>query len=234
LTPPAKDVPAFQAWGMVREARRAGTSYAGVEGPFQAWGLVQQAQRADTTSAGVEGPGPDSVLEFIGPKGRYTNFAYLQSAVENHKMSTHQQLLYHIVFSTKNRQRLLIDGFREDVFAYMAGTAKELNGFAIKVGGFYDHVHLLVRIPAKVAVADFTGQLKANTSKHINDTSGRIRKFGWQDGYGAFTVSLSTKDRVVAYIENQMEHHRTQTFEEEYLSFLAKHEVEYNPRYVFD
>ena len=149
-------------------------------------------------------------------------------------MSTHQQLLYHIVFSTKNRQRWLTDGFREKVFAYMAGTAKELNGFAIKVGGFYDHAHLLVRIPAKVAVSEFVGQIKACTSKHINETSRLIHKFGWQDGYGAFTVSLSVKDAVVAYIENQMEHHTKQTFEDEYLAMLAKHEVEYDINYVFD
>jgi REP element-mobilizing transposase RayT len=149
-------------------------------------------------------------------------------------MSTHQQLLYHIVFSTKSRQRWLTDGFRESVFEYMAGTTKTLNGFAIKVGGYYDHAHLLVRIPAKIAVSDFVGQLKANTSKHINDTSGLLRKFGWQDGFGAFTVSLSAKDAVHAYIEKQMEHHTKQTFEEEYLAMLAKHQVEYNPRYVFD
>ena len=149
-------------------------------------------------------------------------------------MSTHQQLLYHIVFSTKNRQRWLTDGFRENVFAYMAGAAKDLNGFAIKVGGFYDHAHLLVRIPAKIAVSEFVGQIKANTSKHINDTSGLICKFGWQDGYGAFTVSVSAKDAVVAYIEKQMEHHKKQNFEEEYLALLAKHEVEYDVKYVFD
>jgi REP element-mobilizing transposase RayT len=149
-------------------------------------------------------------------------------------MSTHQQLLYHIIFSTKNRQRWLTDGFRENVFAYMAGTAKELNGFALKVGGFYDHAHLLVRIPAKIAVADFVGKLKANTSKHINETSGLIRKFGWQDGYGAFSVSVSAKDAVIAYIEKQMEHHKAQSFEDEYLALLAKHEVEYDKKYVFE
>jgi REP element-mobilizing transposase RayT len=149
-------------------------------------------------------------------------------------VSTHQQLLYHIVFSTKNRQRSLTDGFRENTFAYMAGTAKELHGFAIKVGGFYDHVHMLVRIPAKIAVSDFVGQLKANTSKHINQTSKLIRKFGWQDGFGAFSVSVSAKDRVAEYIENQMEHHSKQSFEEEYLMMLDKHEVEYDQRYVFD
>ena len=74
-------------------------------------------------------------------------------------MSTHQQLLYHIVFSTKNRKRLLTDGFREDVFAYMAGVAEGIEGVAIKIGGFYDHAHLLLRIPAKVAVSDFVGTL---------------------------------------------------------------------------
>ena len=149
-------------------------------------------------------------------------------------MGTHQQLLYHIVFSTKNRQRLLTDGFREGVFSYLAGTAKELGDFAIKVGGFYDHVHLLARIPAKLCVSDFVGQLKANASKHVNETSGLIRKFGWQDGYGAFTVSVSSKDRVYNYIEKQMEHHLKQSFEKEYLSLLNKHEIEFDPLYVFD
>ncbi len=149
-------------------------------------------------------------------------------------MSTHQQLLYHIVFSTKNRQRWLTDDIRDKVFAYMAGTAKEMGGFAIIVGGFYDHAHLLVRIPAKVAVSEFVGQLKANTSKHVNETRGLIRKFGWQDGYGAFTVSLSSKDRVVDYIKKQMDHHRKQSFEDEYLSLLQKNEIEFDQKFVFD
>ena len=149
-------------------------------------------------------------------------------------MSTHQQLLYHIVFSTKNRQRWLTDGFREEVFAYMAGIATKQGGFAIRLGGFYDHVHLLVRIPAKLSVSDFVGTLKSNSSKHINDTSELLRKFGWQDGFGAFTVSVSQKNRVIEYIENQMAHHAGQSFEDEYLRLLKKHEVEYDPRYIWD
>ena len=149
-------------------------------------------------------------------------------------MSTHQQLLYHIVFSTKNRQRWLTDGFREEVFAYMAGITTNQGGFAIRVGGFYDHVHLLVRIPAKLSDSDFVGTLKSNSSKHINDTSELLRKFGWQDGFGAFTVSVSQKNRVIKYIENQMAHHAGHSFEDEYLDLLKKHEVEYDPRYVWD
>ena len=149
-------------------------------------------------------------------------------------MSTHQQLLYHIVFSTKNRQRWLTDGFRDEVFAYMIGIAKNQGGVAIRIGGFYDHVHLLVRIPAKLSVSEFVGTLKSNSSKHINDTSEQLRKFGWQDGFGAFTVSVSQKNRVVESIENQMEHHAGHSFQDEYLHLLKKHEVEYDPRYVWD
>ncbi|MFO1003975.1 MAG: IS200/IS605 family transposase [Planctomycetaceae bacterium] len=148
-------------------------------------------------------------------------------------MSTHQQLLYHIVFSTKNRQHWLIDGFRDEVFAYMIGIAKNQGGVAIRVGGFYDHVLLLVRIPAKLSVSEFVGTLKSSSSKHINDTSEQLRKFGWQDGFGAFTVSVSQKNRVVEYIENQMEHHAGHSFQDEYLHLLKKHEVEYDPRYVW-
>ncbi len=99
-------------------------------------------------------------------------------------MASHQQLLYHIVFSTKERRPFLKDDkFREDVWRYMAGVAHNLGGHAVRVGGFYDHVHLLLRIPAKFAVADFVRQLKASTSKHINDERWPLLKFSWQDGY---------------------------------------------------
>ncbi len=116
----------------------------------------------------------------------------------------------------------------------MTGIAKNQGGFAIRVGGFYDHVHLLVRIPAKLSVSDFVGTLKSNTSKHINHTSEVLQKFGWQDGFGAFTVSVSQKEKVVAYIENQMTHHSKQSFEDEYLYLLQNHEIEFDLKYVWD
>lgn len=143
-------------------------------------------------------------------------------------MSTHQQLLYHIVFSTKGRRALLQnEKLREEVFAYLAATAKKLGGFPIIVGGYIDHVHLLVRIPAKESVSHFVGQVKANTSKNFE-------ALYWQDGFGAFTVSPSVKDSVYAYIANQMEHHSQTSFEDEYLLLLQKHEVEFDRKYVFD
>ncbi len=149
-------------------------------------------------------------------------------------MTTHHQLLYHIVFSTKSRKRLLVDGIRDDTFSYMAGICRNLGGFALDIGGYYDHVHLLVRIPAKVAVSDFVGKLKANTTKLINETSGAARGFAWQDGFGAFTVSPSNREAVSRYVRNQMRHHQQLAFEDEFLELLQRHEVEFDPRYVFD
>ena len=150
-------------------------------------------------------------------------------------MSSHQQLLYHIVFSTKERRPLLRDDlFRENVWRYMAGVASNLEGHALRIGGYYEHAHLLVRIPAKTAVADFVRQLKANTSKHINAENNSILKFHWQDGYGAFTVSRSKVDAVLAYIDGQLEHHRKRTFQQEYLKMLADHEVDYDLKYLWE
>lgn len=150
-------------------------------------------------------------------------------------MTAHQQLLYHIVFSTKERRALLRDdSFRESVWQYMAGVASKLEGHALRVGGYYDHAHLMLRIPAKIAVADFVRQLKSNTSKHINEEKKPALKFHWQDGYGAFTVSRSKVDAVVAYIDGQLEHHRNRTFQGEYLKMLADHEVDYDPQYLWE
>lgn len=150
-------------------------------------------------------------------------------------MAAHQQLLYHIVFSTKERRPLLQDDqFRDGVWAYMAGLARNLDGFAIRIGGYHDHAHLLVRIPAKIAVSNFVGKLKANSSKHINETRDAILKFHWQDGYGAFTVSPSQQNAVAAYIDDQMEHHQKQSFRDEYLAILKRHEVSFDPKYVWE
>jgi putative transposase len=149
--------------------------------------------------------------------------------------STHQQVLYHIVFSTKNRGPYLADeDHRMQVYAYMAGIIKNLNGFALEVGGWIDHVHLLIRIPAKTSVSEFVGRLKANISKHINETNGQIKQFAWQEGFGVFSVSVSQRENVAQYIRNQAQHHALESFENEYLRLLDRHEIEYDTRYVWD
>jgi putative transposase len=150
-------------------------------------------------------------------------------------MTTHQQLLYHVVFSTKNRKPYLQNReFREEVFRYMAGTIEGLGAKSLIVGGFIDHAHLLTRIPAKECVSKFIGQLKSSTSLHINSNSNRILKFGWQDGFGVFTVSSSQKDPVYHYIANQEEHHSGRSFEEEYRKLLEENDVMYDEKFLFD
>ena len=150
-------------------------------------------------------------------------------------MAAHTELLYHIVFSTKDRNPLLEDdSFRETTWAYIAGVCKKLEGFALIVGGYYDHAHLLVRIPAKIAVSEFVGRVKANTSKHINESRDAELSFHWQGGYGAFSVSPSKKQSVISYIENQMEHHRSASFQDEFRLLLDKHEIEYNEKYIWE
>ncbi len=150
-------------------------------------------------------------------------------------MGCHQQLLYHLVFSTKERRALLQDDdFRASVWKYMAGVCSNLDGHAMRVGGYFDHAHLLVRIPAKTAVSDFVRQLKSSTSKHVNESRMATLKFHWQDGYGAFTVSKSKEQLVVKYIDGQMEHHRKRTFQDEFLKMLSDHEVDFDPKRVWE
>ena len=150
-------------------------------------------------------------------------------------MGTHQYLLYHIVFSTKERRPLLRDdNLREETWSYMAGICKNLGGHAVKIGGYYDHVHVLVRIPAKISVSDFVRMLKSNSSKHLNESRSAVLKFHWQDGYGAFTVSRSKQDEVVRYIECQMEHHAKRDFKAEFMSMLKRHEIEFDERYLWE
>jgi REP element-mobilizing transposase RayT len=92
----------------------------------------------------------------------------------------------------------------------------------------------LLRIPAKIAVADFVRQLKASTSKQINEAKANRPPFHWQDGYGAFTVSRSKVDAVIDYIDIQIEHHSKRSFQDEYLKMLADHDVEYDPQHLWE
>jgi len=147
---------------------------------------------------------------------------------------THHQLLFHFVFSTKNRKPYLQSETQVTMFEYLGGTVRGLDGIPIRVGGHVDHVHLLVKLTTKHCIADFMRELKSCTSKRFNEQSTSLRKFGWQDGYGAFTVSPSQKDSVIRYIEGQAEHHRKESFQEEYVRFLSRHGIDYDPRFLWD
>ena len=148
--------------------------------------------------------------------------------------STHSNLLMHVIFSTKNRLKLILDDWQAELFAYMGGTVHEHKASLLDAGGIEDHVHLLLRIHPSFAIADTVRLIKSNSSRWINDERKINGKFEWQKGYGVFSVSQSGRDTLTEYIRDQRNHHASQTFEQEYLRTLELHRVEYNPEYVFD
>ncbi len=147
--------------------------------------------------------------------------------------STLTNLLYHVVFSTKGRAPLITGVIREPLYRYIGGIIKNQRGALIEIGGVADHVHLLARFPASKAVSDMLRDLKSDSSGWINQ-EGRHERFGWQTGYGAFTVSQSQVGTVRRYIQRQEEHHRQSSFKEELIALLEKHEIEYDERYLWD
>jgi putative transposase len=148
--------------------------------------------------------------------------------------STHHGILIHVVFSTKQRFALLHQSWRDDLYGVIGGIARDHEATLLRAGGVEDHVHLLLKIHPSYAIAETVQRIKANSSNWINNENKIDAKFSWQRGYGAFSVSQSMADTVKRYIENQIEHHRNQTFRDEYFLMLRKHQIEFDERYVFD
>jgi REP element-mobilizing transposase RayT len=148
--------------------------------------------------------------------------------------NTYSALYYHIIFSTKHRQPWIKPDIEERIWSYLGGIARENDMTALKDGGTEDHVHIVLGAPPKIAPSKAVQLIKGGSSKWIHDTFPTLRGFEWQDGYAAFTVSKSDVADVQQYIENQREHHRTRTFQEEYVEFLKRHGVEYDERYLWD
>jgi REP element-mobilizing transposase RayT len=146
---------------------------------------------------------------------------------------TYTNLLCHIIFSTRDRLAYLREDRRGDVFAYMGGIVRELGGVPLHINGPADHVHLLVRLPASIAVAEAVKLVKTNSSRWIHEKRILHRTFGWQTGYAAFSVSESKMDEVSRYIANQEAHHRKVSFQEELLAFLKKSKIAYDERYLW-
>lgn len=147
--------------------------------------------------------------------------------------STFSNLIAHIIFSTKERQPLISDELKPNLWAYMGGIVRELNGTALKINGTSDHVHMLIQIPPSLAISKAVQVIKANSSRWVHEKR-NLTQFGWQAGYGVFSVSRSNLPDVIRYIDNQEEHHRKRSFQEELIAFLKKHEIKYDERYIWD
>jgi putative transposase len=144
------------------------------------------------------------------------------------------RVLVHLIFSTKNREPVLVPEIRTELQAYLAGVLREEQCPALQVGGVADHVHLLFGLSRTLAVAQVVEQVKTSSSKWIKPKGAAFAEFHWQAGYGAFSVSQSNAAAVAQYIRNQEEHHRKLTFQEEYRRFLKRYQVDYDERYVWD
>ena len=144
------------------------------------------------------------------------------------------QLYVHLVFSTKDRAPLLYPEFAARTHEYLAGIFDEIDSHAWKIGGSVDHVHSLFSLSKNLALCKAVERVKTGSSKWLKTLDPRLRGFHWQAGYGAFSVSQSEAPRVITYIEQQAEHHRRRTFQEEYRKFLEKYHVPYDERYVWD
>jgi putative transposase len=145
------------------------------------------------------------------------------------------QVYLHIVFSTKHRQPFLQDPvLRDELHKYLAGTCNAQRCPAIQVGGVEDHVHILCRLGKTADIPTLIMELKSQSSKWIKPKSPAVHQFHWQDGYGAFSVSPSHVDPLQAYIRNQVEHHRQETFQDELRRLLRIYGVEFDERYLWD
>lgn len=144
------------------------------------------------------------------------------------------QIYVHLVFSTKDRYPFIESDIESQLYAYMADTIKRSDGIPHLINGTADHVHILSSLPRTMTLSKYVEEIKRNSSRWIKIKDMAYRKFAWQNGYGAFSVSGSKLTAVKKYIAAQKEHHRTVTFKEEFLAFLEKYGVDYNDHYLWD
>lgn len=146
---------------------------------------------------------------------------------------TFTQLSNHIVFSTYKREPNLKKSFRDEVFRYISGIINQRGHYSICIGGVENHIHILLEASPKEGMSKLVQEIKTSSTKFINEQKYLPGKFRWQTGFSAFSVSKSHRKKTIEYIENQEEHHKKVTFEEEYRSFLKKYGINFKDEYLF-
>jgi len=142
--------------------------------------------------------------------------------------------LVHYVFSTKERQKLITPALEKRLWPYMSGIARENKIKALSIGGTDDHVHMLLSLSSTMTLSKAIQLIKGGSSKWVHDTFPEHRAFGWQEGYGGFTIGISQIETTTNYIRNQKEHHKHKDFKTEFRAFLKKHGIPYDERYIWD
>jgi REP element-mobilizing transposase RayT len=139
-----------------------------------------------------------------------------------------------IVFAVKRRQNLIQKNWKDELHKYICGIVNGKGQKVYAIGGVEDHIHILVSIKPNISISDLVRDIKANSSKWINENEFVRGKFQWQEGFGAFSYAQSQLDNVIAYINNQEQHHQKKKFKDEYLTLLQKFDIEYDEKYLFD
>jgi REP element-mobilizing transposase RayT len=140
----------------------------------------------------------------------------------------------HVIFSTKNREPILLDEWRDELFRVLGGTANNLGCQSLIVGGTADHVHMLLQLGRTISMADAIGKIKSTSSAWVNQNHPPSTPFHWQAGYAVFSVSQSNVEAVREYIRHQPEHNAEKSFQEELRDWLRRYEIEWDERYVWD
>lgn len=142
------------------------------------------------------------------------------------------KIYLHCVFSTKYRQPFIKDSFRQSLYGYIIGILSNLHSYTEIVGAYKDHIHILCTLPRTMTIADLMSKVKASSSKWLKEQG--VANFSWQNGYGVFSVSESLVPVVKKYIQNQDEHHKKTTFQDEYRKFLRSYDVKFDEKFVWD
>jgi len=141
-------------------------------------------------------------------------------------------LLYHLIFSTKNRKPWITELYQPRLYEYIGGIIYGANGFPLGINGVADHVHVLARLGPTQALADVIRDLKSNATGWLHEIFPELHEFSWQRGYAAFSVSHSQVNKVRNYISHQEEHHQKVSFRDEFERFLIANDIKYDPRYL--
>ena len=149
-------------------------------------------------------------------------------------MSTFYQIYIQVVFAVKGRNSLIAQSWEEELYKYITGIITNKGQKLIAINGMLDHIHILIGMKPSCCLSDLVREIKKSSNAFINEKKFSKFKFEWQKGYGAFSYSHSSLDNVIAYIQNQKEHHKNKSFREEYIDFLKKFEVEYKDEYLFN
>lgn len=148
--------------------------------------------------------------------------------------NTYSQIFIQIVFTVQGRHNIIPKRNREELHKYITGIVQKRDHKMLSVFCMPDHVHLLIGLRPSAAIADLVRDIKSASSGFINEQKWIVGKFSWQEGYGAFSYSRNQVDNVIHYIQNQENHHKKETFREEYIRFLKEFEVEYTEKYLFE